>query len=54
MEKKIEFVKQLTPTNRALCIAGVIALGLFMCFKGEYSQVNMVIVGLFALVNGDH
>lgn len=53
MEKKLEFVRQLTPTNKALCIAGVIALGLYMCLRGEYSQVNMVIVGLFALVNGD-
>lgn len=48
-----EAIKQLTPTNRALCIAGIIALGFFMCYKGEYSQVNMIIVGLFALMRGE-
>jgi len=45
-------MKELIPTNRALCIGGAIMLGAWAMAVGKYEIANAVVMALFALIRG--
>ena len=45
--------KELIPTNRGICICGIIVLGCWALAIKEYALANGALVGLLQLIKGD-